>query len=174
MLKLVRQGYLSKPWRRRRQRPTCRREQVNNWPRSVREQNMAKPGRNGHGPVSPGRLAWPVPSPVHDTHWPRCSSINCLYLCRPPHPCIHQRAANTKEKHREEADGLRKSLSCLGDGLGHTLAAMVGPAWWSHGGVSDTRLEFVKSFVPSTFDGDVIISCPTLIYINECFIHMCS
>jgi hypothetical protein len=34
-----------------------------------------------------------------------------------------------KEKHREEADGHRKSLSCLGDGLGHALAAMVGPAW---------------------------------------------
>jgi hypothetical protein len=31
---------------------------------------------------------------------------------------IHQRAANTKEKHREEADGRRKSSSCLGDGLG--------------------------------------------------------
>jgi hypothetical protein len=31
-----------------------------------------------------------------------------------------------KEKHREEADGRRKSSSCLGDGLGHALAAMVG------------------------------------------------
>jgi hypothetical protein len=34
-----------------------------------------------------------------------------------------------KEKHREEADGRRKSSSCLGDGLGHALATMVGPAW---------------------------------------------
>jgi hypothetical protein len=42
---------------------------------------------------------------------------------------IHQRAANTKEKHREEADGRHKSSSCLEDGLGHTLAAMVSPAW---------------------------------------------
>jgi hypothetical protein len=42
---------------------------------------------------------------------------------------IHQRAADTKEKHREEADGRRKSSSCLGDGLGHTLAAIVGPTW---------------------------------------------
>jgi hypothetical protein len=42
-------------------------------------------------------------------------------------PSIHQRAADTKEKHREEADGCRKSSSYLGDGLGHALAAMVGP-----------------------------------------------
>jgi hypothetical protein len=34
-----------------------------------------------------------------------------------------------KEKHREEADDLRKSSSFLGDGLGHALATMVGPAW---------------------------------------------
>jgi hypothetical protein len=39
------------------------------------------------------------------------------------------RAAETKEKHREEADDRRESSSCLGDGLGHALATMVGPAW---------------------------------------------
>jgi hypothetical protein len=44
-------------------------------------------------------------------------------------PSIYQRAADTKEKHREQADGRRKSSSCLGDGLGDALAAMVGPAW---------------------------------------------
>jgi hypothetical protein len=44
-------------------------------------------------------------------------------------PSLHQRAADTKEKHREEADDRRKSSSCLGDGLGHAVAAMVGPAW---------------------------------------------
>jgi hypothetical protein len=44
-------------------------------------------------------------------------------------PSNHQRAADTKEKHREEADGRRKSSSCLGDGLDHALAAMVGPVW---------------------------------------------
>jgi hypothetical protein len=43
-------------------------------------------------------------------------------------PSNHQRAANTKEKHREEADGRRKFSSCLGDVLDHTLATMVGPA----------------------------------------------
>jgi hypothetical protein len=44
-------------------------------------------------------------------------------------PSNHQRAADTKEKHREEADGRRKSSSCLGDCLGHALATMVGPTW---------------------------------------------
>jgi hypothetical protein len=82
-------------------------------------------------------------------------------------PSIHQRAAETKEKHREEAVGCRESSNCLRDGLGHALAAMVGPAWWSHGGVPEPRLEFVKSFVPSRFS-DVTISSHTLIYYELC------
>jgi hypothetical protein len=44
-------------------------------------------------------------------------------------PSIHQRAADTKEKHWEEADDRRKSSSFLGDGLGHALDVMVGPVW---------------------------------------------
>jgi hypothetical protein len=44
-------------------------------------------------------------------------------------PSNHLRATETKEKHREEADGRRKSSSCLGDGLGHALVVMVGHAW---------------------------------------------
>jgi hypothetical protein len=70
-------------------------------------------------------------------------------------PSIHQRAADTKEKHWQKANDRRKSSSCLGDGLGHALAAMVGSVWWCHGGVPEPRLEFVKSFVPSTFDDDI-------------------
>jgi hypothetical protein len=50
MLKLARQGALSKPWRRRRQGPTCIREQVNNWPRSIRERDRAEPGPTCFGP----------------------------------------------------------------------------------------------------------------------------
>jgi hypothetical protein len=53
MLKLARQGALSKPWRRRRQGPTCIREQVNNWPRSIGERDGAKPGQNRPGPTGP-------------------------------------------------------------------------------------------------------------------------
>jgi hypothetical protein len=60
---------------------------------------------------------------------PRCSPIYCLCLHRLQHPSNHQRAADTKKKHREEADSRCKSSSCLGDGLGHALAAMVGPEW---------------------------------------------
>jgi hypothetical protein len=53
------------------------------------------------------------------------------------HPSIHQRATDTKEKHREEADDRRKSSSCLGDGLGpcpsrHGWPCVVKP-WWSSG-----------------------------------------
>jgi hypothetical protein len=129
MLKLAQQGALSKPWRRRRQGPTCIREKVNNGSRSIGEQDGAEPGQNGPGLVVPGRPTQPVPSSVRIPLCPRCLSIYCLCLRRPPHPSIHQRAANTKEKHREEADGRRKSSSCLGDGLGHALAAMVGPTW---------------------------------------------
>jgi hypothetical protein len=96
MLKLARQGALSKPWRRRRQGPTCIREQVNNWLRSIGERDGAEPGRNGPGPVGPGRPAWPVPGSVRDPLWPKCSSIYCLCLCRPPHPSIHQRATDMR------------------------------------------------------------------------------
>jgi hypothetical protein len=96
MLKLARQGALSKPWRRRRQGPTCIRDQVNNWPRSIGEQDWAELSRNGPGRVGPGRPSWPVPGPVRAPLWPRCSSIYCLCLRRPPHPSIHQRAADTR------------------------------------------------------------------------------
>jgi hypothetical protein len=96
MLKLARQGALSKPWRRWRQGPTCIREQVNNWPRSIGERDGAEPGRNGPGPVSLSRLAWPVPGSVRAPLWPRCLFIYCLCLHRPPHPFIHQRAADMR------------------------------------------------------------------------------
>jgi hypothetical protein len=126
MLKLARQGALPKPWRRRHQGPTCIREQVNNWSRSSGE-------RVGQNRAETGLFrAW-FAKPL----WPRCSSIYCLFLRWPPDPSIHQGAADMKEKHWEEADGRRKSSSCLGDGLGHALATMVGPAWWSHGGVPE-------------------------------------
>jgi hypothetical protein len=96
MLKLARQGALSKQWRRRRQGPTCIREQVNNWPRSIGERDGAEPDWNGPGPVGPSRSAWPVLGSVRAPLWPRCSSIYCLCLRRPPHPSIHQRAANMR------------------------------------------------------------------------------
>jgi hypothetical protein len=131
----------------------------------------AEPGQNGPGPVGPGRPAQPDPSPVRSPFCPRCLPIYCLCLRRPPHPSFHQRAAETKEKHWEEVVGRRESSSCLGDVLGHDLSTMVCPVWWSHGGVPEPRLEFFKSFVPSTF-GDVIISCHTLIY-YELYLFIC-
>jgi hypothetical protein len=91
------------------------------------------------------------------------------------HPFIHQRVADTKEKHREEADGRRKSSSCLGDGLGHALAATVSPAWWSHGGVPEPMPWFHQgncTFYIRRWNKSCFFF--TLIYIDECFIHMCS
>jgi hypothetical protein len=152
IVKLAWQGFKPKPWRKRCQRPICKCTQI---------RDHAGSNRGGSRGRTGPKWAWfTIP------FYPRCMSINCLYLCRPPHPSIHQRAAETKEKHQEEAVGRREFSSCLGDGLGHALAAMVGPAWWSQGGVPVPRLEFVKSFVPSTF-GDVI-SCHTLIYYELC------
>jgi hypothetical protein len=147
MPKLARQGALSKSWRRWRQGPTCIREQVNNWLRSIEERYGAEPGWNGPGPVGPGRLAWPVLCPVRAPLWPRCLSIYCLYLCQPPHPYNHQRAADTKEKHREEADDHRKSSSCLGDGLGHALRGVAIVEFRSRDLNSSSRLYLQHSMV---------------------------
>jgi hypothetical protein len=93
------------------------------------ERDGAEPGQNGPGPVGPGRRPSLIRAWFTPPFCPRCLSIYCRCLRLPPHPSIHQRAAETKEKHQEEADGPRKSSSCLGDGLGHALATMVGPAW---------------------------------------------
>jgi hypothetical protein len=88
---------------------------------------------------------------------------------------IHQRAADRMEKHREEADGRRKFSSCLGDGLAHALAAMVGPAWWSHGGVLEPMPWFHQGnctfYIQWWYKSCLFF---TLIYIDECFIHMYS
>jgi hypothetical protein len=95
---------------------------------SREKQPGRKPGPN-QAKKGLGRPAQPTPGPVRAPFCPRCLSINCLFLRRPPHPSNHQRATETKEKHWGEAVGRRESSSCLGDGLGHALAAMVGPAW---------------------------------------------
>jgi hypothetical protein len=97
------------------------------------KQPRRKPGPN-RAELGLGRPAWanwrsPLRARFASPFCPRCLSIYCLCLRRPLHPSIHQRAAEMKEKHQEEADGRRESSSCLGDGLGHALATMVGPAW---------------------------------------------
>jgi hypothetical protein len=117
ILKLARQWALSKPWRRRRQGPTCIREQGASQQLTEKHPG-ARRGRTGPRPVGPGLPSWLVPGPVRAPLWPRCWSIYCLCHRRLPHQSIHQRVAGTKEKHREEADGRRKSLNCLGDSLG--------------------------------------------------------
>jgi hypothetical protein len=104
---------------------------------------------------NPGRPAWPVLGPVRAPFDLGARLfIASASVGRHIHPFI--REPPTRRRSRlEGADSCRKSSSCLGDGLGHALATMVGPAWWSHDGVPESWLEFVKSFVPSTFDGDI-------------------
>jgi hypothetical protein len=90
-------------------------------------------------------------------------------------PSIHLRAADTKEKHQEEADGHRKASSCLKDGLGHALDAMVGPAWWSHRGVLEPMPLFHQGnctfYIRWSYKLCLFF---TLSYIDEYFIHMYS
>jgi hypothetical protein len=102
--------------------------QVHTNKESCKKQTGRKPGPN-QAEMGLGRPASPLWAWFGAPFCPRCLSIYCLCLRRPPHPSIHQRGAETKEKHREEADGRRKSPSCLGDGLGHALFAMVGPTY---------------------------------------------
>jgi hypothetical protein len=107
--------------------------QVHTNKESCKKQPGRKPGPNqaemGLGRSASADRPSPLRAQFGTPFCPRCLSIYCLYLRRSPHPSIHQRVAETKEKHREEADGRRESSSCLRDGLGHALAAMVGPAW---------------------------------------------
>jgi hypothetical protein len=98
MLKLARQGALSKPWRRQRQGPTCIREQVNNWPRSIGERDGAETGLGRSAQAGrPGLFRVQFVPPF----WPRCLSIYYLCLRRPPHPSIH-----SSESRRHEGEAL--------------------------------------------------------------------
>jgi hypothetical protein len=100
--------------------------QVHTNKESCKKQPGRKPGPN-QAEMGLGRPAWAHSGPGSAP--PRCLSIYCLCLRQPPHPSIHQKVAETKGKHREEGDSHRESSSCLGDGLSHALAAMVGPTW---------------------------------------------
>jgi hypothetical protein len=86
------------------------------------------------------------------------------------HSSIHQRAADTKEKHREEADIRHKSSSCLGDGLGHALAIMVWPfmvkPWWSCKAATWIR-QVVCTFNIRWWYKSILVF--TLIYYELCF-----
>jgi hypothetical protein len=104
MLKLAWQGALSKPWRRWRQGPTCIREQVNNWPRSIGERDGAEPGQNGPkwaGQPRPAGAACFRPG-----SWPPFALGACLFIAsasagRHIHPFIREsprRRRSTRKK----------------------------------------------------------------------------
>jgi hypothetical protein len=64
MLKFARQVLLSKPRRKWRQGPTCRRVKVPEDTRSIVEEGGDELGRDGPRPVGLGRLAQPITGPI--------------------------------------------------------------------------------------------------------------
>jgi hypothetical protein len=96
MLKLAQQGALSKPWRRRRQGPTCRREQVSNWPKSIGERDGAEPGRNGPGPVGLACFGPGSRPPL---------TYMLLYLLPLPLPTATSIHSSESRRHEGEAPG---------------------------------------------------------------------
>jgi hypothetical protein len=62
--------------------------------------------------------AEPILGSIRAPLFPRCSSINCLCLRRPPYPSIHHHSAKPRSKHRRETTAAASLRSCLGDGLG--------------------------------------------------------
>jgi hypothetical protein len=138
MLKLARQGALSKPWRRRRQGPTCIREQVNNWPRSVGERTRAEPGWKGPRPFL-CRFATP---PL---------TYMLLYKLPLPPPAATSIHSSESRQHEGEAPGgsrrppqfleLPRRWLKLDPSL-HGWPCVVKP-WWSSG----AGLRFIKAHV---------------------------
>jgi hypothetical protein len=165
--KLAWQRFKPKPWRKRRQRPTCKCTQIRDHARSNRGANRGWTGQKGAGAgrPRPADPAWSERGSRPPFALGACLFIASASAGRHIHPFIREPPRRRKSTGRKPTAAA--TSSCLGDGLGHALATMVGPAWWSHGGLPEPRLEFVKSFVPSTF-GDVTISCHTLIYYELC------
>jgi hypothetical protein len=103
MLKLARQGALSKQQRNWCQGPTCRKWKVLEYTRSGREEAEAELGRNG-----------PILGPVQRPLWPRRPSDYLYSPCQEPHInsiVIHSRGAEKLEGHHLGEEG---RASCLG------------------------------------------------------------
>jgi hypothetical protein len=162
MLKLRWQVSLSKSQRKRRQGPTCRSAKIQENTRSIGERVGAKTGL--------GWPAHPIPSPIRRPLWPRPSSVHLKLLPRRAVTSIYQRCQIDGDMSKE-ANNHHKSSSCIGDGLGHALTAMVGPAWWSH--------RWNSGAMPWIYQGNCTFNIPwwyksylflTLIYFDACFI----
>jgi hypothetical protein len=118
MLKLARQGALSKPWRRRCQGLTCIREQVSNWPRSIREWD--------------GLVLGPVRTPFDLGARLFIASAS---TDRHIHPFIREPPT------RRRSTG-RKTTAAASSTFHVCLIFMNGPPWWSHGGVLEPMPSF--------------------------------
>jgi hypothetical protein len=163
MLKLVRQGALSKPWRRQRQGPTCIREQVNNWPRSIEERDGAEPGRTGPGLFR----AWFAPPFDLGAHlFIASASAGChihLFIREPP---TRWEAPGGSRRLPQVLKLPRRWLRL--DPSRHGWPCVVKP-WWSFGAVPWIHQD------TCTFDRDINLILPLLlIYFNACLLSfMC-
>jgi hypothetical protein len=104
---------------------------------SREKQPRRKPGPN-RDELGLGRQAWADrPSLIRarfaSPYCPRCLSINCLYLRRPPHPSFHQRAAETNRRPPRVLELPRRWLRPCPSR--HGWPCLVKP-WWSSGAVT--------------------------------------
>jgi hypothetical protein len=165
MLNLARQGSLSKPWRRRHQGPTCRGNK-SAIDREASGSEGAELGQNGPGPI------WPVLSPVRVPFDLRAP----LYISSASADChIHPFIREPPTRRRSTG---RKPTTAASPRVASEMArtcpnAMVGLAWWSHGGVSEPMPWFHQGnctfYIRWWYKSCLFL---TLIYIDECFIHM--
>jgi hypothetical protein len=138
----------------------------------IEKHRGARRGRNRPEPVSPGRLAWPVPGSVRVPLWPRCLSIYCLCLAdRHIHTFIREPPTRG-----EAPGGSRRPPQVLKfprrwlriDPSRHGWPYMVKP-WWSSG-----AMPWIHQGT-YTFDSDInLILSLLLIYFDACLLSfMC-
>jgi hypothetical protein len=159
--------------RRRRQGPTCIREQVNNWPRSIGEWDETEPSQNGPGPVGLGRPGQPDPSPVHA---PLLPYVLFYLLPLPPPAATSIHSSESRRDEGEAPGGSRRPPRVLELPRGwlrpcpshHGWPYVVKP-WWSSGAATWIR-QVVYTFnirwckyILSYFD-----------LVRVILIHMCS
>jgi hypothetical protein len=165
MQEFVRHVPLSKPWRRRRQEPTCRRLQINNWTRSCRERTRAETGLGRSAQAGqPSPFSWRSGIPfVLDA--PRL--INSSYPEGPMHPF-------TREPHnrRRHARGSRRPPQVLefprrwprSCPTHHGWPCMV-KTWWSSGAMPCIHQGNCTLYVRWWYKSCLFL---TLIYFDAC------
>jgi hypothetical protein len=129
------QGALSKLWRRWRQGPTCIREQVNNWPRSIGEWDGAETGLGRSVQAGRPGLFWARFAPSFAIG--ACLFIASASAGRHIHPFIREpptwgKAPRGSRRQPQVLNLPRRWIRL--DPSRHVWPCMVKP-WWSSGAV---------------------------------------